>query len=331
MKPENLQVGDLVMVQFPGLNNNDRIADNQAALADCFNVNRCRIAKVIEVDAAEFDQIANDYLNDRPDLWEGIGGAELDPADRIVFNQLAVAHGIDPEADFAPFQEPLRGFFMGACRVPVVMLKAPGRPLQFVNSEGYAYARYVGELMLAALPPCVCCGAPADHGVNDVKIGQRYACAQHYGEVRQKADYHQREAANQKVRIEGDLYEAGLDGVVLARKVKAALRKLAPGAAWSVKAERFQGPGVRVELIGLPPGMALMAPAGEEPWEEVAGGYVPFNERGWSQALGQLMAKAEEEAQRFNCRVENSCFPEFDWAAYRFWVAMAVREVAMAA
>jgi len=322
MNPHALQINDVIRVMFPALNKQDLIADNQAAIRDAFNVNRCRIAKVIDVAAAEFDKIANNYLDDRPDLWEGIGGAELPPAAQAEFNALALANGIDPEGDYAPFQPAVNQFFKNNCQVPVVLLRAPGRPLQFINSEGYAYARYVGEAFGApALPDCCCCGAPANYGVNNVKLGQRFACEEHYRQVREEADLHFNQANNQVDRQEGDLYEPALDAVVLARKLKAALRELAPAAKWSVKAARYRG--VEAKLIQLPPGQAPKPQAGEDDWGFIAqeeGINARWGHRGYSEALGRLLHNAEAAADRLNCREINSHLQGLDWVAYRIEV-----------
>ena len=189
MNAQELNLNDLIKVKFPSLNKNGEIADNQARIAECFNVNVCRITKILDVAPAEFDLIANSYLSDQPGLWEGIGGSELAPAAVAEFNALALANGIDPDGEMAPFQDSLRGFYRANCQVRVVLLRAPGRPAQFINSEGYAYARYVGEALdIPEMPPCCCCGEPAVNGVMDAKLGLRYACAEHYWRVREEAE-----------------------------------------------------------------------------------------------------------------------------------------------
>jgi hypothetical protein len=314
-----LQLNDRIRVMFPSINKNDRIGENQARMNECFNINRCRIAKVLDVAPAEFDAIANEYLADRPDLWEQIGGAELPPAAEAEFRALAIANGIDPDSDFAAYQPPLIDFFRAHCVIPVVLLRAPGRPDQFINSEGYSYARYVGELFEPQeLPACSICGAPAQHGIMDEALGQRFACAKHYLEVQERADRNYNELHNRVERIQGDLYEPGLDNVALALRVKAALRQLAPGAKWSVKAVRFSG--VEAKLMALPPGQAAIVADGEEGWADQQECYVPQSERNWSVALGQLMQAAEAEADRFNARNQNSHLPGLDFVAYRIRV-----------
>jgi hypothetical protein len=322
MNPHALQINDVIRVMFPACNKQDRIADNQAAIRDRCNLNRCRIAKVLDVTPAEFDQIANNYLEDRPDLFERIGGTELPPAAEAEFNALALANGIDPESDYAPFQPALREFYMEHCQVPVVLLRAPGRPLQYINTEGYEYARYVGEAFAAAaVPNCCCCDAPATNRVNDEKLGVRFACENHYGEVRARADYHYSQAHNQVERIEGDLYEPGLDAVVLARKLKALLRKLAPAAKWSVKAVRYRG--VEAKLLQLPPGQAPMPQAGEDDWGFIAqeeGINARWGHRGYSEALGRLLHDAAAAADRLNCQTVNSHLQDNDWIAYQIEV-----------
>jgi hypothetical protein len=319
----NLKTGDRLKVIFPAISKNDTIAVNQKFLAERAGISRCVIEKVIDVAAAEFDRIANGYMHDMPELWEGIGGAMIPDEKMGDYRALAAEHGIDPDGEYAIYQEPLIGFFRANCITKVVLLRAPGRPDQFINCEGYDYARYVGEAAAGDFPGCDCCGAPATNRIEDVKLGQRFACPAHYRVTSDAADRHQNEARNERIDQKGPDYVPAQDAVLLARRIKAALRKLAPGAKWSVKATGYHR--VDAQLIQLPAGMAALAAPGEETWGDVSKGWVSLGEREWAIELGRLLEQANAVLDRFNASTTNTLLQDQDWQAYDLRVSPSYR------
>ena len=107
-----------VDILFPAINKNHLISDNDFQIFNNRNMQRCVIKKVIRLERHEFETIANSFLDDRPQLWEQIGGRGESMSTEVI--------AVNPHAGVNQYQ---KGWFM---------------PF-FVNTEGYDYARYVGR------------------------------------------------------------------------------------------------------------------------------------------------------------------------------------------
>ncbi|MEO1002917.1 MAG: hypothetical protein AAFX65_07395 [Cyanobacteria bacterium J06638_7] len=144
-----VKLGDQVLVAFPSINKNDTIEENRRQIRATFRVSRCLVKRVLRVSPEHFDLITSRYLEDEPSLWQKVGGSELLPGDDQALRALAQKLGVTGELDHrAICSNPvLLAFYRARCLVNVTALEAPNRPLQFVNTEGHSYARYVGELL----------------------------------------------------------------------------------------------------------------------------------------------------------------------------------------
>ena len=111
-----------LLVQFPTVNKNDTIEENDKAIAAANRgPRRAVVRRVLAVSAQEFDSLGQQLLTDCL-LWAGMGG----PTTTQDGSQ--------------------------ACEIAV--LTAPGREPLAINPEGHGYARYVGRI--ASVPPSTC-------------------------------------------------------------------------------------------------------------------------------------------------------------------------------
>lgn len=100
------------------------------------NSERCEIKKTIELSEMDFDEVSNSLLNNRPELWEQIGGAYSDAPE---------FEGLTSEQVFGNAR--LIEIFRNTCIVQVVEVRcAETQKAFYVNTEGYDYARYVGVI-----------------------------------------------------------------------------------------------------------------------------------------------------------------------------------------
>jgi hypothetical protein len=125
----------LLFVDFPGLNKNGTLEENDKRIAESRRREPCRIKKTVILDQYDFDVIGKTLLDDR-DLWQKIGGSSSDaPA-------LAGKAWHTIASD-----ESLLAIWRDTSYVNVVEVKCrqgTRRPF-YVNTEGFGYARYVGR------------------------------------------------------------------------------------------------------------------------------------------------------------------------------------------
>lgn len=94
---------------------------------------QCEVERVVELDQAAYDEVATSMLEDRPSLFQGMGGTRSDwrgPAGVEV--DPCQLEGVDKEEWIA------KSFRL------VVVITAPGRLTYVVDPQGYMNARYVG-------------------------------------------------------------------------------------------------------------------------------------------------------------------------------------------
>ncbi len=121
---------EIVKVAFPKLNKNCTLADNRKmAKKYGVNVTRCVVAKTVTVSPAEYREITKSLMDDRPEMWEGMGGISID--DKYL-------EGIKPATD-----EYYQAFADHG--VTEVIKLTDGDNTLYVDPEGYNYARYAGE------------------------------------------------------------------------------------------------------------------------------------------------------------------------------------------
>jgi hypothetical protein len=143
---QQITVGTLVTVRFPALNKNDTLQRNDEEIERRYYRENCVVEKVVKLTAREWNAVTQNFMADN-DLWKRIGGRTLLGEDRADFAALCIEHGADAEDPVTWYRNPLlMEFFQGHCFTQVVAVQAPGRPTIYVNTEGYAYARYVGRI-----------------------------------------------------------------------------------------------------------------------------------------------------------------------------------------
>ena len=133
--PEIEKEKTFITVTFPDLNKNDTLANNYEAMVMYgTNDQKCFIQKTVELDEQMFNIVANSLLENRPEMWEQIGGAWSDAPELENVTYIQMCNSKE-----------LTAIFRATCYTPVVevVCKETGRKF-YVNTEGYDYARYVG-------------------------------------------------------------------------------------------------------------------------------------------------------------------------------------------
>lgn len=101
-----------------------------------FANNTSRTLAKIEMETYQFNGVANSLLENRPELWEQIGGAYSDAPEFEGLTDMEVFNNKE-----------LVEIFRKTCYTPVVEVKEKNSHRAFyVNTEGYGYARYVGVI-----------------------------------------------------------------------------------------------------------------------------------------------------------------------------------------
>ena len=124
-----------VTVTFPDVNKNNTLEENFEAMV-MYGTNdvKCLIEKTVELSQDEFNEVANSLLENRPEMWEQIGGAWSDAPELENVEYIQMCNSKE-----------LTAIFRATCYTPVVEVKEKGGCRVFyVNTEGYDYARYVG-------------------------------------------------------------------------------------------------------------------------------------------------------------------------------------------
>lgn len=126
-----------VTVTFPDVNKNNTLLENFEAMA-MYGTNeaKCLIQKTVELDEQTFELVSNSLLENRPEMWEQIGGAWSDAPEFEALTDMQVFSNKE-----------LTEIFRATCYTPVVevVCNESGRKF-YVNTEGYDYARYVGMI-----------------------------------------------------------------------------------------------------------------------------------------------------------------------------------------
>jgi hypothetical protein len=124
-------------ITFPSVNKNNSLAENfESMVVYGTNDVKCLIKKTIEMESYQFDGVANSLLENRPELWEQIGGAYSDAPEFEGLTDMEVFNNKE-----------LVEIFRKTCYTPVVEVKEKnGHRAFYVNTEGYGYARYVGVI-----------------------------------------------------------------------------------------------------------------------------------------------------------------------------------------
>ena len=124
-------------ITFPSVNKNNSLAENfESMVVYGTNDVKCLIKKTIEMESYQFDGVSNSLLENRPELWEQIGGAYSDAPEFEGLTDMEVFNNKE-----------LVEIFRKTCYTPVVEVKEKNSHRAFyVNTEGYGYARYVGVI-----------------------------------------------------------------------------------------------------------------------------------------------------------------------------------------
>lgn len=133
----NLRLGSFVDVDFPKINKNDDLCENDDQIAAGAHRTFCRIDKVVTLDPNAFRRISRSLLQGRSHVWCDIGGSSSDAPE---LQDVSYVQIMNDERLLAIYRET-------ACtHVVLVQCTDSTRRPFFVNTEGYDYARYVGRL-----------------------------------------------------------------------------------------------------------------------------------------------------------------------------------------
>ena len=141
---QQYQVGQAIEVAFPALNKNNTLEENDRRIAENTHSEKCRVCRVIELDAEEYANIGNSLLDDCG-LWSKIGGSTLYGAAEKEFDKMCEDHGVQEDPYKWMTIPELREYFKLHSVTNVVVVLCAGKEPFFVNTEGYEYARYVGR------------------------------------------------------------------------------------------------------------------------------------------------------------------------------------------
>jgi hypothetical protein len=118
-------------VTFPALNKNDSLAENDECILEDGTLTKCEIKKSIILTDEQFKLVGDSLMNDRPELWEKIGGAICDDE---------YLEGLKKDSD--DYYEAWR---VHGIRLVVEVLDESMTDSFYVDTSGYGYARYCGR------------------------------------------------------------------------------------------------------------------------------------------------------------------------------------------
>lgn len=128
-------IGSFVQVNFPALNKNCTLSENDKAIAEKPRQAKCKVRKILKVCAAVYTALGKSLMDDNDSLWEKIGGSESD----------MLVDGKEPTFEQLCADASLMDQFRATSWTNVVVV-TDGKRAFVVNTEGYEYARYVGRL-----------------------------------------------------------------------------------------------------------------------------------------------------------------------------------------
>lgn len=120
----------LIKVKFPLLNKNDWLEDNDAAIAEDFEVSRAFITETVNMNGEKWEEFTHSMLSTWPFLAGKGGHDSLWQPDREI-------------ESYMDLTEAERKLWKAECYTLVVEVKGPERTL-YVDPSGSDYARYVG-------------------------------------------------------------------------------------------------------------------------------------------------------------------------------------------
>lgn len=132
-------MNNFINVRFPRLNKNCDLTENDNEIGVASIVNKCRVMKRIDVHDAVYRCMGNELMDDVNEvLYENIGGSRSDdPRLDGIENFMTILNNHE-----------LRAIFEETMYTMVVEVNNIDTGAAFyVNTEGYAYARYVGRAM----------------------------------------------------------------------------------------------------------------------------------------------------------------------------------------
>jgi hypothetical protein len=128
---------NFIHVEFPCVNKNCSLEYNlEAAKKYGTETEKCLVKKAVILNAADYEEVANTLMDNRPELWEKIGGSTSDDA------TFANVESYEQFCQMLQNKE-TRKIYQDTCYTIVVEVinEATGERF-FVNTEGYDYARY---------------------------------------------------------------------------------------------------------------------------------------------------------------------------------------------
>ena len=129
---QSFRIGQRVWAKFVKLNKNNVLSEyyKECSRVGGWDWSQCRIEKVLEMSAEEYDAFSVSLMHSRPGFSE-YGGSDSDSPYKP--NRFFQFQSDEEKADW------LAKRFLG-----VILVTAPGREPLAVDPEGYSYARYVG-------------------------------------------------------------------------------------------------------------------------------------------------------------------------------------------
>jgi Large polyvalent protein associated domain 29 len=116
---------------FPACNKNQDLTDNDQEILEKSDLVNCLIKKIVTLTPDDYLIVSESLLNNRPELWERIGGAQIE--DRYL-------EGLQEGS-----KEYYQAWQDHGQILAVLVINAETQDRFVVNSEGYDYARYVGR------------------------------------------------------------------------------------------------------------------------------------------------------------------------------------------
>lgn len=141
--PKSVAVGEVGVMQVPSFNKNTTIGEYliqfEAQYLNDFrvDVSRYEVVKVIEFTNEEYDTFIETLMDGR-DIWE------TDEDGSIKGGSYSDDPRLPEDVPFFKLTVEQINIFRTTCRTLVHAITAPNRKTFLVNTEGYAYARYLG-------------------------------------------------------------------------------------------------------------------------------------------------------------------------------------------
>jgi len=130
-------------VKWAGLNKNNTLDEYKRLVEfDDWDFKDCIVKQIVYVSNSNWNYLTDSFLEDN-DLWNKIGGHDLDKSDMETFKKF-FPDDVGKERFFNLSKE-AQDFFRRKCKAEVTeLINTNTGETIYINSEGFNYARYVG-------------------------------------------------------------------------------------------------------------------------------------------------------------------------------------------